>query len=193
MRRLLPAAVTWALLAVVWSLLLAGGCADTGPPPPGAWSRPPASSTPPADPVRVEIPAVDAASTLVPLNLDANGALDVPTTAKQAGWYAGGVKPGAPGPAVIVGHIDYRGEPGVFQHLAELHMGDEVWVATADATVLRFEVYAVERYDKADFDTEGVYGDTPGPELRLITCGGAFDRVTRHYTDNVVVFARLAT
>jgi hypothetical protein len=27
--------------------------------------------------------------------------------------------------------------------------------------------------------------------LRLVTCGGAFDRSTGHYTDNVIVFASL--
>jgi hypothetical protein len=34
-----------------------------------------------------------------------------------------------------------------------------------------------------------VYGDTPGPQLRLITGGGTFDRAARSYRDNVVVFA----
>jgi hypothetical protein len=28
--------------------------------------------------------------------------------------------------------------------------------------------------------------------LRLITCGGSFDRTTGHYRDNVIVYARLA-
>jgi hypothetical protein len=30
------------------------------------------------------------------------------------------------------------------------------------------------------------------PELRLITCGGTFDRARGSYRDNLVVFARLA-
>jgi hypothetical protein len=34
-----------------------------------------------------------------------------------------------------------------------------------------------------------VYGPTPDPELRLITCGGALDHATRHYLSNVVVYA----
>jgi hypothetical protein len=36
-----------------------------------------------------------------------------------------------------------------------------------------------------------VYGDTPTPQLRPVTCGGEFDRSTRHYVDNVIVFAML--
>ena len=42
----------------------------------------------------------------------------------------------------------------------------------------------------------GPHGDrligTPDAELRLITCGGAFDRVAGSYEENVVVLARLA-
>ena len=50
---------------------------------------------------------------------------------------------------------------------------------------------AVDRYPKDRFPTEQVYGSTPLPELRLITCGGVFDRDARSYRDNVVVSAVL--
>jgi hypothetical protein len=53
-----------------------------------------------------------------------------------------------------------------------------------------FRVYAVREYAKTAFPTSLVYGATPGPELRLVTCGGQFDARTGHYLDNVVVFAR---
>jgi hypothetical protein len=33
---------------------------------------------------------------------------------------------------------------------------------------------------------------TRRPVLRLITCGGSFDRATGHYRDNVIVDASLA-
>ena len=49
----------------------------------------------------------------------------------------------------------------------------------------------VARYPKDDFPTKAVYGPTPRAELRLITCGGVFDRSARSYEDNIVVFARL--
>ena len=55
-----------------------------------------------------------------------------------------------------------------------------------------FTAYKVERYVKAEFPTELVYGNTDEPELRLITCGGAFDRASGHYVDNIVAFARFA-
>jgi hypothetical protein len=42
---------------------------------------------------------------------------------------------------------------------------------------------------KNAFPTQAVYGPTPGPTLRLITCDGAFDSATGHYADNLIVFA----
>jgi len=33
----------------------------------------------------------------------------------------------------------------------------------------------------------------PGPSLALITCGGQYNRTTRSYSDNVVIYARPET
>jgi hypothetical protein len=52
-------------------------------------------------------------------------------------------------------------------------------------------VLGVEQYPKDAFPTERVYGDIDHAGLRLITCGGAFDRAARSYRDNVVVYAGL--
>ncbi len=52
-----------------------------------------------------------------------------------------------------------------------------------------FTIDRVERHHKDTFPTAEVYGPTAGPELRLVTCGGPFDRRSRSYRDNVVVFA----
>ncbi len=65
-------------------------------------------------------------------------------------------------------------------------------VGRADGTTARFVVDRVERYPKDAFPTVAVYGDTTQrAELRLITCGGAFDTATGHYVDNVVAYAHL--
>jgi hypothetical protein len=55
-----------------------------------------------------------------------------------------------------------------------------------------FRAYRVATFAKNRFPTRLVYGPTPDPELRLITCGGPFNPVAHSYADNVVVFARLA-
>ena len=50
----------------------------------------------------------------------------------------------------------------------------------------------MQSYPKDQFPTAAVYGPTPVPELRLITCTGEFDRAAHSYLDNLVVTARLA-
>jgi sortase (surface protein transpeptidase) len=152
----------------------------------------PPVTTPPTAPVELTVPAIDVRTgPLLELGIDADGALDVPPDAATAGWFTLAPAPGSPGPAVIAGHVDYAGVPGVFQRLGELAAGDEVRVARADGSTAVFEVYLVERYAKARFPTERVYGDTTDAELRLITCGGSFDGRSGHYQDNVVAYGRL--
>lgn len=145
-----------------------------------------------AGPVAVSIPAIGVQSSLVPLGLAADGSLEVPASAAQAGWFTGGAVPGARGPAVIAGHVDSVRGPGVFSSLDRLVAGDEVLVARADGSSARFVVTGSVRVPKDSFPADRVYGPVPGAELRLITCGGAFDRGVGHYEDNVVVFAVLA-
>ena len=66
---------------------------------------------------------------------------------------------------------------------------DVVEIDLDDGGTTRFVVQRMERFPKDAFPTLDVYGLTPGPELRLITCDGEFDRSTGHYVDNLVVFA----
>ena len=116
--------------------------------------------------------------------------LDVPRDATTVGHYAGGAAPGERGPAVYASHVNYRGVEGGFARLADVEAGDQVIVGREDGVTV---VYAVDRVDevpKNAFPTAQVYGPTAGPELRLITCGGAFDADVRSYEDNVVVYAR---
>jgi hypothetical protein len=58
---------------------------------------------------------------------------------------------------------------------------------------VRFTVTRVDQVPKSGFPTEAVYGDTAGPELRLIACGGTFDRDAHSYRDNVIVYASVKT
>ena len=135
------------------------------------------------------MPAIGVKSALDTLALDPAGVLRPPATAARAGWYAKGTVPGQPGPAVIAGHVDSRSGPGVFFKLRLLKPGALVVVALDGGTSVRFRVTAVRTYPKDRFPTLEVYGPTPGPELRLITCGGDFDRRAASYLDNVVAFA----
>jgi sortase (surface protein transpeptidase) len=142
--------------------------------------------------VRLVIPAIGVATRLVRLGLEADGAMAVPADYGRAGWFAEGPAPGQVGPAVIAGHVDSRTGPAVFYRLRELRPGQAVLVERADGTRLRFVVEQARSYPKASFPTADVFGPVPSAALRLITCGGDFDRARGSYRDNLVVFAGLA-
>jgi hypothetical protein len=145
-------------------------------------------------PVSITIPALGVAGPLESLTADPeSGELAAPDDPSRAGWYAAGIVPGDAGPAVVGGHVDSRAGPGVFFGLRELRPGDRIEITRSDGRAVRFTVTAVTAYPKTEFPTAAVYGPAPGPELRLVTCGGQFDRTARSYRDNIVVDAVLTT
>jgi sortase (surface protein transpeptidase) len=146
-----------------------------------------------APPVRIRIPAIGVSAAVVRLGLNRDGTLQVPADFGVTGWFTGGPAPGETGPAVIAGHIDSRRGPAVFYRLHALRPGDRVAVERTDGTTVEFAVQDTAQYPKRAFPTEAVFGPSPDPLLRLITCGGTFDRSRRSYRDNVVVTARLAS
>ena len=148
---------------------------------------------PAANPTELRIDAIDASSTLVALGQNPDQTVAVPpvTQPKQASWYKLGPTPGAAGPAVILGHVNGGGQPGIFARLHEMKPGDQVKVSRADGKTALFTVTKLEQTPKSAFPTLAVYGDTDGAELRLVTCGGSFDRSKRSYVDNIIVYAAL--
>jgi hypothetical protein len=175
--------------------LAAGGTAGAGvgpssvpAPVPGVTLTPVAQPSP-VEPVRLSLPTAGIDTALTGVTLDLSGSLGAPPAG--AGWYRQGPAPGAPGPAVIAGHVDGADGPAVFFRLAEVAVGDPVLVTRADGTTVRFTVTRVARQPKDDFAAAAVYGPTPDAQLRLITCGGDFDRTSGSYRDNVVVYAHL--
>ena len=143
-------------------------------------------------PVRLAIPALRVSVPLVGLGQQRDGAMEVPTDAKTVGWYTKAPTPGALGPAVLAGHVDYRSRPGTFARLADLRAGDAVDIMRADGRMAMFTVTKVDRYPKDAFPSDAVYGAIDHAGLRLITCGGDFDSRSGHYADNIVVYASLS-
>nr|WP_246402431.1 sortase [Jiangella mangrovi] len=145
-----------------------------------------------ADPVAVAVPAVGIDTNIVPIAVDAQNVL-VPPPYGDAGWWQEGPEPGELGAAVIAGHLDSRDGPDVFYRLGEVAPGDEIVVTLADGGTSAFRVVDVGQYSQDEFPTEAVYGGPDDrPLLRLITCGGEYDRGLGRYRDNVVVFAEPA-
>jgi hypothetical protein len=186
-----------ALLAV---LAVATGCSsDPAPAPAPSVAAPSSVASPGArvaplaksPPIRVQIPAIGVDSPLMELGLRADGTMQVPPADFPAGWYTGAPTPGELGPAILAGHVDWAGKPGVFLRLHDLKPDDEVTVARQDGSAAVFRVTQVKEYPKNEFPTDVVYGDLDHAGLRLITCGGVLNRLAHSYDDNIIVFADL--
>ncbi|BFP50993.1 hypothetical protein SCMC78_08000 [Streptomyces sp. CMC78] len=198
---------TAALLTAVTACVALAGCSSAEPSAttaaaPSASARDEAgsgSTTPPrtdeperSAPTEVSIPSIGVRSTLMELGLNADGTVEVPPAEKgmTAGWYSGGSTPGAPGPAVLIGHNDTRFGRAVFHDLKKVREGAEVLVRDGAGRTLRFTVTGKEAVSKKAFPTEKVYGPTKNSTLRLITCDGEFD-AEGHPVDNLIVYGAL--
>ncbi|MDN5821410.1 MAG: class F sortase [Brachybacterium sp.] len=145
-----------------------------------------------SEPTGLRIDAIGVDEQVFPIGLGQNGELLAPRgeQADLTAWFDGSPTPGETGPAVIEGHVTWHGDPSVFFELGALESGDRIEVDREDGTVATFEVYDAARYPKDEFPTVAVYGNTDGPELRLITCSGDLDG-DEHHLDNTVISARL--
>lgn len=184
-----------------------GGSTDAATAGPAPTTGGPAATPPPAttpkttvpkalaasEPTRLLIPSAGVDAPVTGLGLNADGTLRVPSADRgdEVGWYRNGPTPGENGPAVLVGHYDTVHGPAVFRRVPTLHPGDLVQVRRADGTTVDFTVRSLLQAAKDRFPTDAVYGDTPAPALRLITCGGRIGS-DGHWTDNIIVLADLA-
>lgn len=144
-----------------------------------------------SEPVALRIPAIGLAVPVDELGLALDHTVEVPSDAQRPGWFRLGPSPGQVGSAVILGHVDSSRGPAVFFRLRELRTGDLVDVTRADGLIVHFVVRAVAQYPKDRFPSARVYGSAGFSALQLVTCGGVFDRSTRHYLSNVVVYTSL--
>lgn len=184
-----PAARTAALVLLAALTALLAGCASRAE---RSASATPVTGTPSSSagvgvPTRVQIPAIEVDEALVGVGLLDNGAMQTPDFGLAA-WYELGPRPGAPGPAVLLAHVDSEAGPDVFHRLRELQPGDRVTVYHQYGSAT-FAVDALEQVDKEQLPYDRIWPETTEPVLRLITCGGSFDHSTGSYRDNVIVYA----
>lgn len=158
--------------------------------------RPPATAAPSevaaaadvAEPTSIEIPAIGVKAQIVPVGLNADRSMEVPDFG-LAGWYTKGPRPGEPGPAVVVAHVDSKAGPDVFYRLRDLERGHRITVRRSDGTSQVWVMKSAEQTPKDKLPIERIWNPTPQAALRLVTCGGEFNTATRHYEDNVIVYA----
>ncbi|REK87000.1 class F sortase [Streptomyces inhibens] len=146
-------------------------------------------------PKRLSIPEIAVDAPFTPLTIGPTGQLNAPPPNDRnlVGWYKDGASPGERGSAILAGHVDTKTGPAVFLQLESLKPGSTVNVTREDGLVATFKVDTVETFNKANFPSDRVYADAPTAQLRIITCGGAYDRKVKDYVDNIVVFAHLAS
>lgn len=189
-----------ATLCVLAGALAVGVALDgqSGPPPRPApagnlpaqapSTTPAVDGMPPSPPTTVQITDVDLKVPLVPVRISGSGQLPLPKDRDRASWLASSVTPGERGSAILAGHVDSADGPAAFYNLSAAKPGMQIAVTRRDGTTARFTIDAVAVYPKDKFPDSLVYGPTPGPSLRLITCTG-WDPDEREYRDNVVVYA----
>jgi len=189
------ACVVLGVTAVVCSVIAATAPPSPPPAPPPAGSASEASFhsvrsyADVAEPVRLRIPALGVDAPLTHLGVAPNRTIEVPADFAVPGWFDQGPRPGQPGPAVVLGHVDSKAGPAVFYRLNRLPVGAVVFVDRADGSTVDFRVRGMQHVAKTAFPTDLVYAPTLEPSLRLVTCGGPFDHSRSSYLDNVIVYA----
>ncbi|QKV80306.1 class F sortase [Amycolatopsis sp. Hca4] len=142
-------------------------------------------------PTRLIIPAIGVDAPVVPVGVDDTGAFAAPDRVGTVGWYRYG--PGLDAPAgslVIGGHVDSAREgPGAFFRLRRLEPGARLQFTGTDGRTRDYTVTDRRQIPKSAIDLQAYFDTTGSPRITLFTCGGAFDRATRNYEDNIVVTA----
>ena len=157
---------------------------------PAAGQAPAASRAVPGG-ARLEIPSIGVDASIVSLGVNSDGIMQVPDNGKDVGWYTFSAPPGAPGNAVLSGHLDTATSPtAVFTRLKDLKQGDALTIAE-DGKSIDYRVFWTKAWADDTAPLALILGNAPSPTLTLITCAGTFDRVSRNYNQRLVVRAKL--
>jgi sortase A len=145
-----------------------------------------------SQPFRLEIPSIKVSAAIQYVGLKADGSMGTPAGFKDVAWYKYGPVPGAMGSAVIDGHVDNAlALDGVFKHLGEVKVGDDVYVTQKNGTRLHFIVLSVESYATKDSPNQRIFTTVGGRYLNIITCAGIWVKGDHSYDQRLVVYTKL--
>jgi sortase (surface protein transpeptidase) len=145
-------------------------------------------------PARVSVPAISVSAPVVAVGETPDGDLQSPTGWDDVGWFSLGFRPGAPGHAVLNGHLDTNlaNRPtAVFWKLDKLQRGDAVIVDGADGSTLRFTVTALNYYPAEKAPLNQIFGPSNDSVVELVTCAGTWRGTKLGYSQRLVVTATL--
>ncbi|MBV9159070.1 MAG: class F sortase [Candidatus Kaiserbacteria bacterium] len=145
-------------------------------------------------PDRLVIPKIGIDAHVKHVGVDAKGNMATPGNFTDVAWYKYGTPPGYNGSAVIDGHVDNGlALAGVFKHLDELSVGDDVYIRTASSTTLHFKVVERDEYDYKQVPLDKLFNRSDGAYLNLITCGGTFIPTEKSYDHRLVIYTKLVS
>jgi hypothetical protein len=141
-------------------------------------------------PVSLRIDDLGVEANVLQVGIAPDGSLEVPEQVSDVGWFREGARPGQPGAAVVVGHVDSASQgPGAFFLLRDVTIGTRISVLDDQATRQDFEVVARREYRKVALPIDSLFRRDGPAVLTLVTCGGKFDVETRSYDSNIVLHA----
>lgn len=148
-------------------------------------------ASPPGVPTSISIPVQNVTDEVVPVGLAPDGSMEIPNVSK-AGWYDRGPRPGSPGAAVLVGHVDFQGVAGKLGRIGQLKPGDLITVKDAAGIERTFSTYDVRQIPKSQYAAKTValvFGARTTADLVVVTCSGAV--VDHQYLNNTILSAHL--
>jgi sortase A len=139
-------------------------------------------------PARLIIPVLNIDAKVQRVGVGKSGSMAVPTNYTDVGWYRAGAVPGQIGSAVFDGHVDNGlGLPGVFKHLADISIGDEISVLDENGREVKFTVDSINIYDYKNVPTNLIFNEHDAARIRLITCDGTWVKGDKTYNQRLVV------
>jgi len=143
-------------------------------------------------PARLSIPKLEIDANVQKVGIAKSGHMAVPNNFTDVAWYKYGALPGDEGDAVFDGHVDNGlALAGVFKHLGDIAMGDDIFIQTQSGEKLHFVVSDIEQYPYTDVPMGDIVSKTGPPRLSLITCEGAWVQGQKTYDHRLVVTAKL--
>jgi hypothetical protein len=144
-------------------------------------------------PVRLLVPRLGINANVQKVGISKRGTMGVPNNFTDVGWYKYGTIPGKVGNAVLDGHLDNAlSLDGVFKHLSDLVVDDDIFVVNAAGNKARFKVAQSGVLASDSTSTDGIFGTSTKARLILITCEGVWQQSKKTYTERRVVYADFA-
>lgn len=138
-------------------------------------------------PVRLRIPTISVDAAIEYVGVTSEGTMDVPKNPADVAWFNLGARPGENGSAVMAGHYGGK-KASVFDNLYKLRKGDKLYVEDEFGTTTVFVVRETRRYNPSA-DASYIFNSSDGKShLNLITCEGDWDKVSKSYSERLVVF-----